>query len=127
MNKKKIVIVGGGTAGLVVAENLKHRFDVVMLEKSKITRIPLLNRIPLLIGLLYRKKTLKYVRKLRVFAQKGRLIPFESCVLGGASVINGCVHALGSRTFWDIELNRFSLGFDEVTKAYEETYTKSSF
>ena len=65
---------------------------------------------------------------MEVVAQTGRLIPFfESCVLGGASVINGCVHALGSKSRWDIELNRFSLGFDEVTKAYEEIYTKSTF
>ena len=128
MSKKKIVIVGGGTAGLLVAENLKHRFDVVVLEKSKITKTPLLNRIPLLIGLLYRKKALEYVRKMEVVAQRGRLIPFfESCVLGGASVINGCVHALGSKSRWDIELQRFSLGFDEVTKAYEEIYTKRTF
>ena len=63
MSKRKVVIVGGGTAGLLIAENLKHKFDVVVLEKSKITKIPLLSRIPLMIGLLYREKVLKYVSK----------------------------------------------------------------
>ena len=76
MRKKTVVIVGGGTAGLLIAENLKHEFDVVVLEKSKITKIPLLSRVPLLIGPLYRKKVLKYVSKREIVAQGNRLIPF---------------------------------------------------
>ena len=76
MSKRKVVIVGGGTAGLLIAENLKHKFDVVVLEKSKITKIPLLSRIPLMIGLLYREKVLKYVSKRDIVAQGNRLIPF---------------------------------------------------
>ena len=128
MSKRKVVIVGGGTAGLLIAENLKHKFDVVVLEKSKITKIPLLSRIPLMIGLLYREKVLKYVSKRDIVAQGNRLIPFfESCVLGGASVINGCVHALGSKTNWDNELKRFSSGFEQVTEAYEKVYTDGIF
>lgn len=128
MSKRKVVIVGGGTAGLLIAENLKHGFDVVVLEKSKIKKTPFLNRIPLLIGPLYRKKELKFIRKMEIVGQKGREIPFfESCVLGGASVINGCVHALGSRSRWNAELKRFSLGFNEVTNAYDKVYTKSIF
>ena len=98
MSKRKVVIVGGGTAGLLIAENLKHKFEVVVLEKSKITKTPFFSRIPLLIGPLYRGKNLKYIRKMEMVAPDERVIPFfESCVLGGASVINGCVHALGSR------------------------------
>ncbi|MDC0992872.1 GMC oxidoreductase [Alphaproteobacteria bacterium] len=128
MSKRKIVIVGGGTAGLLIAENLKHKFDIVVLEKSEIKKTPFLSRIPLLIGPLYREAVLKYVRKIEIIAQKDRVIPFyESCVLGGASAINGCVHALGSRSNWDIELKRLSLGFDDVSDAYGNVYTKCTY
>ena len=64
MSKKKVIIVGGGTAGLLIAENLKHKFEVVVLEKSTISKTPISNRIPLLIGPLYREKVLKYMRKM---------------------------------------------------------------
>ena len=33
--KKKVVVVGGGTAGLTIANNLKDHFDVVVIEKSE--------------------------------------------------------------------------------------------
>ena len=32
-------------------------------------------------------------------------------------MINGCVHALGSKTNWNSELKRFSSGFEQVTEA----------
>lgn len=128
MKKRTVVIVGGGTAGLLIAENLKHKFDVIVLEKSRIKSTPFLSKIPLLIGPLYREKVLKYIRKMEIVAQEGRVIPFfESCVLGGASVINGCVHALGSRSNWDMELKRFSFGFDDVVDAHKRVYTKSIY
>ena len=128
MRKRKVVIVGGGTAGLLIAENLKHKFEVVVLEKSKITKTPFFSRIPRLIGTLYRGKNLKYIRKMEMVAPYERVIPFfESCVLGGASVINGCVHALGSRAHWATELKRFSFEFDEVLDAYEKVYTNNIY
>lgn len=128
MKKKKVVIVGGGTAGLIIADNLQDTCDVLLLEKSKLRSTPIFNKIPLLIGPLYRKKVLKYISKLDILAQKGRTIPFfESCVFGGASVINGCVHALGLRSCWEAELKRFSLGFDDVTDAHEKIYSSSIF
>lgn len=128
MNKKKVVIIGGGTAGLVIAENLGDVFDIVVLEKSRIRRPPLLNRIPLLIGLLYRSKVLKYIKKLDIVAQDGRRVPFfESCVLGGASVVNGCVHAIGAKCNWKIELKKFGFGYDEVALAHKNLYTESVY
>lgn len=128
MSKKKVVVIGGGTAGLLIAEILKHKFDVVVLEKSEIRETPIWNRIPLLIGPIYRRKELKYIRKIEIDVQNKRSIPFfESCVLGGASVINGCVHALGSRYHWNSELKRFSLGFTEVSQAYQNLYTASIY
>ena len=78
MSKKKVVIVGGGTAGLLIAKNLNDSFDVVVFEKSTIKKTPLLNRIPLLIGPLYRKNVLKYIRKMDIAAHKGRVFLFLS-------------------------------------------------
>lgn len=128
MSKKKVIVIGGGTAGLLIAENLKNVCDVVLIEKSDFTKTPFLNRIPLLIGLLYRKKTLKYINKIHLLVQKGREIPFfESRILGGASVINGCVHALGSQSTWENELERFSLDFNDIFEAHEKIYTKNIY
>ncbi len=124
MIKKKLVIVGGGTAGLVIAENLGNVFDIVVLEKSRIKKPPLLNRIPLMIGLLYRSKVLKYIKKIEIVAQEGRTIPFfESCVLGGASVVNGCVHAFGAKSDWEIELKKFGFAFNKVAVIHKNLYT----
>ena len=87
MSKRKVVIVGGGTAGLLIAENLKHKFEVGA-RKSKITKTPFFSRIPLLIGPLYRGKNLKYIRKMEMVAPDERVIPFfESCVLGGPQLL----------------------------------------
>ena len=113
MIKKRIVIIGGGTAGLVIAECLADNFDVIVLEKSSY-KPPLFNRIPLMIGLLYRGKILKYIKKYNIVVHEGRSIPFfESCVLGGASVVNGCVHALGTKYNWDKQLSRFLLAYEK--------------
>ena len=128
MTKKKVVIVGGGTAGLIIAEKLKHKFDVTVLEKSKLKKTPLLNKIPLLIGPLYRKKNSKYIRRIEIVGTKDRNLPFfESCVLGGASVINGCVHALGSTEVWRRQLRRFSSGIDDIRTAYRKLYSENLF
>ena len=54
MSKKKVVIIGGGTAGLTIASRLQDVFDVTVLEKSKYRNLPLPYRIPLMIGLVFR-------------------------------------------------------------------------
>lgn len=123
MNKKTVVVVGGGTAGLTIANNLQDRFNVIAIEKSKYKKYPFFYRIPLLIGLLYRKKVLKYMSKRDVVLANGRHIPFfESNVLGGASVINGCVHMLGSRLHWNRILSNFDSGYSELLDSYNKLY-----
>ena len=54
-NRKKVLIIGAGTAGLTIANNLQDYFDVVVVEKSQFTKYPDRYRSPLLIGLLFRK------------------------------------------------------------------------
>jgi hypothetical protein len=128
VKKKSVIIVGGGTAGLAIAENLKLKFDVTVLEKNTLRKTPIINRVPLLIGPLYRKKTLKYIQRTDIVAGEDRSIPFfESCVLGGASVINGCVHALGSRYIWNVELKRFAHNFDQVANLYAKIFTTNIY
>ena len=128
MIKKRLVIIGGGTAGLVIAECLADQFDIIVLEKSSFKKPPLLKRIPLLVGLLYRSKILKYIKKIDIIVQKGRSIPFfQSCVLGGASVVNGCVHALGIKYNWENQLKKFCFTYKNVTLAYKKLYTDRTF
>ena len=61
--KKKVIVVGGGTAGLTIANNLKDHFDVVVIEKSQYKKYPNWFRPPLLIGLLFRSKKHKYIHR----------------------------------------------------------------
>jgi choline dehydrogenase-like flavoprotein len=122
--KKKVIIVGGGTAGLVIANNLQENFDVIVLEKSQHRRYPLKYFPPLLIGLLFRKNHDKYIRKRNFELSDGRNIPFfESNVLGGASVINGCVHMLGSEAQWSSILKKFDSNYSELIKSYNKLYS----
>ena len=124
MSKKTVVIIGGGTAGLIIANNLQDYFDVIVVEKSKYRNYPFIYRIPLLIGLLYRKKILKYISKREISLADGRNIPFfESNVLGGASVINGCVHTIGSRLAWNLILRNFDSDYEEMIDSYNRLYT----
>ena len=37
--QEKIVIIGGGTAGLVIANNLQNNYKVSVIEKSKFKKI----------------------------------------------------------------------------------------
>ena len=62
-SKKKVVIIGGGTAGLTIANNLQDYFDVVVIEKSQYKKYPERYKPPLLIGLLFRSKKLRYICK----------------------------------------------------------------
>lgn len=124
MNKKTVVVVGGGTAGLTIANNLQDYFNVIVVEKSEYKKYPLWYKIPLLIGLLYRKKILKYLSKRELVLANGRHIPFfESNVLGGASVINGCVHTVGSRLVWNNILGNFDSDYHELIDSYNKLYT----
>lgn len=66
--QKKVIIVGGGTAGITIANRLQDFFEVIVIEKSKYKQYPLIYKIPLLIGLLIRKKGKDFVSKKRIQA-----------------------------------------------------------
>ena len=122
-NLKKVVIIGGGTAGLTIANNLQNFFDVTVIEKSKYRRYPIWYKVPLLIGLLFKSNN-KYISKRDYFLSNGRNIPFfESNLLGGASVMNGCVHVLGSRSQWNLILEKFNSNYLEVSESYDNLYS----
>jgi len=122
--RKKVIIVGGGTAGLTIASSIQKYFDVVVIEKSKYKKYPLWYRVPLLIGLLLRSKKTKYISKRNFVSAGGRQIPFfESNLWGGASVINGCVHMLGSRKHWDAILSNFNSNYCDLIKSYKNLYS----
>ena len=124
MKKKTVVVIGGGTAGLTIANNLQNRFDVIVVEKSEHKKYPLKFRIPLFIGFLFRSKSSKYVSKREFTLANGRRIPFfESNVLGGASPINGCVHMLGSQLIWESILKKFNTSYADLVSSYNRLYT----
>ena len=117
MIKKKVLIIGGGTAGVTIANRLQEHFDVTVIEKSKYKNYPIIYKIPTLIGLLFRSKKLKYVNSRKFTLSNGRVIPYyESNTYGGASVINGCVHVLGSRKIWESILQKFNVTYDNLCK-----------
>jgi choline dehydrogenase-like flavoprotein len=121
---KKVLIVGGGTAGVTIADRLAPYADVVVLERSKYRQYPLLFRIPLLGGLLFQSG--KYVRKVLLQSGvRGALPFFESNVLGGASAINGCVHAVGSLQRWQTVFAETAFGEEGVMRAYQACYSAS--
>jgi|SaaInlStandDraft_6_1057023.scaffolds.fasta_scaffold17256_2 hypothetical protein len=123
-HKKKVVIIGGGTAGLVIANNLQNYFDVIIVEKSQYKKYPKRYSPPLLIGLFFRSKKLKYISKRYFVLKYGRHIPFfESNVFGGASIINGCVHMLGDKTRWSYILKKFDSNYDELIDSYQKIYS----
>ena len=124
MNKKTVVIVGGGTAGLTIASQLHKHYRVIVLEKSRNRRYPLLYKIPLMIGLLFRSNTQPYIDTRKLAIEGGRTIPFfESKVLGGASVINGCVHTIGSNILWQRILEKFNANYSEILDAFASLYS----
>ena len=119
MNKKTLIIIGGGTAGLTIASQLHRHYRVIVLEKSRSRRYPLLYKIPLMIGLLFRSNTQPYIGSRNLDLAWGRTIPFfESKVLGGASVINGCVHTIGSNILWQRILQKFNANYSEILDAF---------
>ncbi len=123
-SKEKVLIVGGGTAGLVIANNLQDNFDVIVIEKSKYKKYPIWYKIPLLIGLLFKSNKTKYISKREHVLSNGRKIPFfDSNLLGGASIINGCVHVLGSKVQWNSILEKFNSNYNVLLKSYNDLYS----
>jgi len=123
-NKKTVVIMGGGTAGLTIANNIQEYFDVIIIEKSKYKKYPAWYKVPLFIGLLLRRKKTKYISKRNFVLTGGRHIPFfESNLLGGASVINGCVHMLGSKLQWNVILKKFNSNYADLIESYKNLYS----
>ena len=123
-DKRKVVIIGGGTAGLVIANKLQSNFDVVVVEKSKYKKYPIWYRIPLLIGLLFKSEKTKYISKREHILSNGRRIPFfDSNLLGGASVMNGCVHVLGNKRQWISILEKFNSNYEDLLESYSDLYS----
>ena len=58
--KEKIIIIGGGTAGVVIANNLQNQFDVTVIEKSVYVSMPLIYKIPLMVGFVFKWFKLYY-------------------------------------------------------------------
>jgi len=122
--QKKVVIIGGGTAGLVIANKLQSNFDVVIVEKSKYKKYPIWYRIPLLIGLLFKSEKTKYISKREHILSNGRRIPFfDSNLLGGASIMNGCVHVLGNERQWSSILKKFNSNYEDLLESYNNLYS----
>ncbi len=125
--KKTVVIIGGGTAGLTIANNLQDYFNVIVIEKSKYKRYPLWYKPPLFIGILLRKIKSKYISKRNFKLSNGRNIPFfESNVFGGTSVINGCVHMLGNKSQWTKILKHFKFNYHDLIDSYNKLYSLNS-
>lgn len=96
----RVAIIGRGAAGLAIQNNLqdyqKNFFTIIDENKN---RLPLLNKIPLLGGLIFRNE--KYVEKVNIYANDRVVTYFKSKVIGGATAINGCVATLGDKKLWD--------------------------
>ena len=123
MQKKSVLIIGAGTAGIVIANKLQDSFDVTVVERSSLKKYPMLFSIPLLIGILFRKNN-KYITARKFLLSTGREIPFfESQLLGGASVINGCVHTVGMQSIWEAILSNFDSNYHELMESYSELFS----
>lgn len=123
-DKKKVVIIGGGTAGITIANRLQDDFDVTVVEKSKYKKYFWIYGVPLMIGVLFRKLNPTHVTKREFILKDGRKIPFyESNLLGGASVMNGAVHVFGFESVWKKALQKFNISYDELMKSNDELYS----
>ncbi len=123
-NKKRVVIIGAGTAGLAIANRIQNHFDVIVIEKSNYQSYPWIYKIPLMIGLVFRKKVMTYITKREFTLSNGRKIPFfESNLWGGASIMNGCVHVFGFKSKWASVLKKFNLSNDDLMKSNDEIFS----
>jgi choline dehydrogenase-like flavoprotein len=123
-NKEKVIIIGGGTAGLTIANHIQKYFDVTVIEKSKYKKYPLLYKLPLMIGLLFRSEKMNHVTKRSFTLADGREIPFyESNLWGGASIMNGCVHVFGFKSKWKSLLEKFGFTYDDLMESHDRIYS----
>lgn len=123
--KSSVIIVGAGTAGSVICSKLASSFDVTVFDKSENKKIPIINRIPLLIGLLYSSNN-RFIRKRELEFDSKRTVPlFESNVLGGASSMNGCVHVLGIYSKWKRFLQKFNADLGDMERAYADNFSRN--
>ncbi len=123
-NRKKVVVVGGGTAGVTIANRIQDHFDVTIVEKSEYENYPLIYKVPLLIGFVFRKKRMTYITKREFYLPNGRTIPFfEPNLWGGASVMNGCVHVFGFMSKWRSVLKKFSFTEEDLRKSNDEIFS----
>ena len=53
MKKKRVIVVGGGTAGLIITNRIQKYFDVTVIEKSKFKSYPFFYKIPALIAFFF--------------------------------------------------------------------------
>jgi len=122
---KKIIIVGGGTAGIVIAKNLCHDYEVTVIEKSYRKDYPFFYKVPLFIGLMF--NNIKYISVKDIFYSKSKKLPyFQSNFFGGASVINGCVHSVGSERLWNVFLDNFNFNFRDILLSQEKIFSFST-
>jgi choline dehydrogenase-like flavoprotein len=122
--KKKVIIIGGGTAGITIANHLQEYFDVIVIEKSQHKKYPLIFNIPLMIGIIFRNEKTKYLSQREFTLSNGRKIPFyESNVLGGSSIINGCVHMLGNALKWKSILKEFNSNYEDLLESYGKIFS----
>ncbi|TGL45826.1 GMC oxidoreductase [Leptospira perdikensis] len=122
--RKKVIIIGGGTAGITIANYLQDYFQVSVIEKSKNNKYPLIFKVPLLIGILFRRKKTKYINKTEFLLKNGRTIPFyESNLLGGASVMNGAVHVFGFKSKWKLILDKFKFSIEDLNESNDKIYS----
>jgi choline dehydrogenase-like flavoprotein len=123
-NKKKVIIIGGGTAGLTIANHIQKYFDVTVVEKSKYKKYPWIYRIPLMIGLLFRNEKMDHVTKRTFVLADDREIPFyESNLWGGASIMNGCVHVFGFKSKWKSVLEKFGFTHNDLLESNDKIYS----
>lgn len=120
-NRESILIVGGGTAGLTIASELADDYQILVVEASEESYIPLYLRIPLMVGQLFKRTRYSVLKEF--FYHKRRIPFYESRVWGGASVINGAVHVYGSEDSWRALLDKFKIKFDLIEGFHKQTFS----